>query len=122
MSLENWALGYSRLDVALSKDLTTFAADTALGDVDLATQYAALDGSSADAQVSEWTPSEGNIYVLRCLDSTNTTSFQLSTGLFFNGGTTDALVMGAADDLAICFAMSATLVLCLSAVGTISFA
>ena len=89
---------------------TQYAADAALGDKDFPTDWVELDGTSANVQLSEFTPTAGKTYVFNCIDSTNTTTLTASSGVTLDG-TNDVVTFTAADQILVLFAISATTML-----------
>ena len=86
---------------------TVYTADTALGDVDFPTMWVDLDGTSANVQITEFTPTAGKMYVFTCSDSTNTTDLTASSGVTLDG-TNATVTFTAANDVLVLFAVSAT--------------
>ena len=91
----------------VAKEGTVYTADQALGDVDFPTDWVALDGTSANVQLTEFTPTPGKTYVFTCLDSTNVTTLTASAGVTLNG-TNPTVTFTAANDILVLFALNAT--------------
>jgi len=100
---------------------TTYStASNPLGDADLPTTLIELDGSTAGAAVSGWTPTVGKTYTIWCSDSTNDCAMNLSSNITWNGTNTTALFADDNDALVVT-CVSATRLLIVENLGAVAF-
>jgi hypothetical protein len=101
----------------LSTSYTTAGND--LSDSDLPDIFIELDGTSAAAAITNWTPTVGKQYVLWCSNSTNDPVVTLSTGITFDG-TNDTATFGDANDTLIVYCVSATRLVIVENIGAVA--